>query len=489
MTSNPLHKALLNHQPDDAPFLATLSDDAVLTYGALRQRVGQTATALVSKGVRPGDRVLCQIAKSPDGLVMYLATVWAGAVFVPLNTGYTPSEVDYFLKDADPALMILDASTAAARDVAQARGVPVADPQELTSSAVAPMPPVARVPQDLAAILYTSGTTGRSKGAMLTHDNLISNALALKEAWAYDSADTLIHALPIFHTHGLFVATNITLAAGAQMIFLPAFDLAEIARAMPAATVLMGVPTFYTRMIDDSRFSRAAMAHMRLIVSGSAPLLAETHAAFQAQTGHAILERYGMTETNMITSNPYDGARRAGTVGFPLPGVSIRLARSDAAGIGSIEVMGPNVTPGYWRNVEKTAETFAEDGWFITGDLGQIDADGYLSIVGREKDLVISGGFNIYPKEIETLIDALPDVVESAVFGVPHRDLGEALAAAVVLRPGCSPDGDGLLARLAPDLARFKIPRQVHFVPELPRNTMGKVQKAELRRSFSGETQ
>lgn len=488
MTTNPLHQALLRHQPADAPFLSTLTNDPVLTYGALRETVARTAAALASKGVRPGDRVLCQIAKSPEGLVLYLATVWAGAVFVPLNTGYTPSEVEYFLQDAEPALLVLDATTRAAQAVADARGVPVADPQDLTSGTVLPMAAVPRAPQDLAAILYTSGTTGRSKGAMLTHDNLISNALALQSAWAYAATDRLIHALPIFHTHGLFVATNITLAAGAQMIFLPAFNLADIARTLPRATVLMGVPTFYARMIGDPRFNRDALAHMRLIVSGSAPLLTETHAAFRTQTGHAILERYGMTETNMITSNPYDGARRAGTVGHPLPGVALRLARPDADGIGSIEVKGPNVTPGYWRNAEKTAESFAEDGWFITGDLGQIDAEGYLSIVGREKDLVISGGYNIYPKEIETLIDALPDVMESAVFGIPHKDLGEALAAAVVLRPGATPGADAILAALAPHLARFKIPRQLHFVPDLPRNTMGKVQKTELRRRYTGET-
>ncbi len=487
MTSNTLLQALLSDQAPKAPFLTT-PDGAVTTYGALRETVARTAAALAAQGVEPGDRVLCQIAKTPQGLILYLAAVWAGAVFVPINTAYTPAEVDYFLDDADPALLILDGSTQAACEVAQARGVAVADPAALTDGTLPPLPPVPRGAQDLAAILYTSGTTGRSKGAMLTHENLVSNALALQSAWDWQSTDTLIHALPIFHTHGLFVATNITLAAGAQMIFLPAFDLAEIARALPRATTMMGVPTFYSRMIGDARFDRAALAHMRLIISGSAPLLAETHAAFAAQTGHPILERYGMTETNMITTNPYLGERRAGTVGHPLPGVSVRLGRPDEQGIGAIEVKGPNVTPGYWRNPAKTAETFCDDGWFITGDLGQFDAEGYLSIVGREKDLVISGGFNIYPKEIETLIDALPGVLESAVFGVPHPDLGEAVAAAVVLRPGTTLDADAILAALAPSLARFKIPRRVHFLEELPRNTMGKVQKTEIRRLFTGET-
>ncbi|MGR3723862.1 AMP-binding protein [Abyssibius alkaniclasticus] len=485
MTMNPLHHALLSAQPDEAPFLSTL-DGETISYGALRAKVARTAAALAAQGVKPGDRVLCQIAKAPEGLILYLATVFAGGVFVPLNTGYTPAEIDYFLDDAAPALLILDASTQAARGVAQARNVPLASPSDLTETSLAPLPPCPRKPDDLAAILYTSGTTGRSKGAMLTHENLISNARALQAEWQYQPSDTLIHALPIFHTHGLFVATNITLAAGADMIFLPAFDLGDIAAALPRATTMMGVPTFYTRMLGDDRFERAAMAHMRLVISGSAPLLAETHAAFEARTGHAILERYGMTETNMITSNPYAGARKAGTVGKPLAGVSLRLARPDDQGIGAIEVTGPNVTPGYWRNPEKTAETFAPDGWFITGDLGQLDADGYLSIVGREKDLVISGGFNIYPKEIETLIDALPGVLESAVFGIPHPDLGEAVAAAIVLRPGATADAEAILAALAPNLARFKTPRSLHFLPELPRNTMGKVQKNELRRNFTG---
>lgn len=483
--TNPLYSALLKHQSDDAVFLEVPGGEA-LTYGGLRHAISTTAGALGAAGVAPGDRVLCQIAKSPDALILYLATVAAGAVFVPLNTAYTPAELEYFLEDAAPALLVLDNTTQAAKPVAEARGVVTAAPSDLVNSTATPLAaPAPRETSDLAAILYTSGTTGRSKGAMLTHGNLISNAQALKVCWRFTAKDVLLHALPVFHTHGLFVATNVTLAAHGRMIFCPSFNLDQLAELMPQATTIMGVPTFYTRMLGDARFDKAAMKHMRLIISGSAPLLAESHKAFEAQTGHAILERYGMTETNMITSNPFAGERRAGTVGHPLPGVSLRLANPDDAGIGSIEVRGPNVTPGYWRNAEKTAESFTEDGWFITGDLGQKDADGYVSIVGREKDLVISGGFNIYPKEVEVEIDALPGVAESAVYGVAHPDLGEAVAAAVVLEAEGAMDADTIIAALSDRLARFKIPRDVRILPELPRNAMGKVQKNELRKTHT----
>lgn len=484
--TNPLYNAFLTHQADESVFLDIPGGES-LTYGALRDAIATAAGALHAAGVTPGDRVLCQIAKSPDALVLYLATVVAGGVFVPLNTAYTPAELDYFLEDAEPALLILDDTTQAARAVAEARGVTVASPSDLVRSTGAPLQaPVTRETGDLAAILYTSGTTGRSKGAMLTHGNLISNAQALKVCWRFTAKDVLLHALPVFHTHGLFVATNVTLAAHARMIFCPSFSLDQLAELMPRATTIMGVPTFYTRMIGDDRFTKKALKHMRLIISGSAPLLADSHTAFEAQTGHAILERYGMTETNMITSNPFAGDRRAGTVGHPLPGVSLRLANPDDAGIGGIEVRGPNVTPGYWRNADKTAESFTADGWFITGDLGQRDADGYVSIVGREKDLVISGGFNIYPKEVEVEIDALLGVLESAVYGVAHPDLGEAVAAAVVLEAEGATDADTIIAALSDRLARFKIPRHVRVLSELPRNAMGKVQKAELRKADHG---
>lgn len=481
MAVNPICNALLSHQSDEAIFLE-MPDGGTLSYGVLRTQIAHTAGALQTAGVGIGDRVLCQIAKSPEALILYLATVAAGAVFVPLNPAYTSAEMDYFLEDASPALLILDETTQASKPAAEARGVAVSTPADLVKTNAHPLPaPIARDPGDLAAILYTSGTTGRSKGAMLTHNNLISNAKALKVCWRFTAKDKLLHALPVFHTHGLFVATNVTLAAHGRMIFCLSFNIDQLAELMPRATSIMGVPTFYTRMLGDARFDAKAMAHMRLIISGSAPLLAESHTAFEQQTGHAILERYGMTETNMITSNPFAAERRAGTVGQPLPGVNMRLVDADEAGIGSIEVRGPNVTPGYWQNTEKTAESFTEDGWFITGDLGQLDADGYLSIVGRQKDLVISGGFNIYPKEVEVLIDALPGVLESAVYGVPHPDLGEAVAAAVVLEPGTDADADHLRAQLGDALARFKIPRDIRFLSELPRNAMGKVQKAQLR--------
>ncbi len=351
---------------------------------------------------------------------------------------------------------------------------------------------VARASDDLAAILYTSGTTGRSKGAMLTHDNLASNAAVLVDLWRFTADDVLIHALPVFHTHGLFVATNVALLAGATMIFQPRFDADAVVAALPRATSLMGVPTFYTRLIDHPGLTHEATAHMRLFVSGSAPLLSETHRRWRETTGHAILERYGMTETNMITSNPYDSERRPGTVGFPLPGVSLRIADPGGGAplapgaVGVIEVKGPNVFKGYWRMPEKTASEFRPDGFFITGDVGMIDADGYVHIVGRAKDLVISGGFNVYPKEIESEIDAIPGVAESAVIGVAHPDFGEGVTAVVVLASGAQISEADVLAALEGRLARYKAPKRVLFVDALPRNAMGKVQKAALRETYKG---
>ena len=351
---------------------------------------------------------------------------------------------------------------------------------------------VARTGDDLAAFLYTSGTTGRSKGAMLTQDNLLSNARTLAEYWRFGPDDVLVHALPIFHTHGLFVATNVILLTGGSMIFLPRFDLDAIIANLPKATTLMGVPTFYTRLLGDARFTRDLVAHMRLFVSGSAPLLAETHVSFEDRTGHRILERYGMTETNMNTSNPYEGDRRAGTVGFPLPGVELKvtdpgsgeeLSRGE---IGMIEVRGPNVFKGYWRMPEKTAEELRADGFFITGDLGRIDEDGYVQIVGRNKDLIITGGFNVYPKEVEDVLDQQDGIVESAVIGVPHPDMGEGIVAILVAEVGAGPDLAAIESALGAALARFKHPRHFAIVDALPRNTMGKVQKAALREQFGG---
>jgi malonyl-CoA/methylmalonyl-CoA synthetase len=432
--------------------------------------------------------------------VVTLACLRAGAVLLPLNTAYTLAELEYFLGDAEPALTLCRPDRLeAVRDLARAlrlRSVESLgvkrDGTFAAKIAAAPteFETTPRASDDLAAILYTSGTTGRSKGAMLTHENLSSNALTLIDCWRFSSADRLIHALPVFHTHGLFVAVNVALLSGATMIFMQKFNPDAVIAALPEATAMMGVPTFYTRLLDRSGLNRDVCANMRLFVSGSAPLLAETHSAWRERTGFAILERYGMTETNMITSNPYEGERRPGSVGFALPEVSVRIADSEraepvqAGEIGVIEVKGPNVFTGYWRMPEKTKQEFRADGYFITGDLAQVDADGYIHIVGRAKDLVISGGFNVYPKEVETEIDALEGVLESAVFGVPHADFGEAVTAAVVARPGAGLTESTILSALGHRLAKFKVPKKIVLVESLPRNAMGKVQKAALRDAY-----
>jgi malonyl-CoA/methylmalonyl-CoA synthetase len=468
--------------------------------GQLWARAGRAAGALAALGVRPGDRVAVQAGKSLAVLELYLGTVLAGAVWLPLNPAYTAAEIGYFLDNAEPAVFVCDPAAAAAlAPVARAAGVRHlltldAEGQgtmaDACAAAAEPLRAVPRGPDDLAAILYTSGTTGRSKGAMLSHGNLLSNALVLRDAWRFTADDVLIHALPIFHTHGLFVATNVALVSGASLLWHAKFDAAAVLADFARASVLMGVPTFYTRLLEEPGLTREAAAGMRLFVSGSAPLLAETHRHWQARTGHAILERYGMTETNMNTSNPYDGPRRAGTVGLPLPGVELRVmadgAEAGPGTIGGIEVRGPNVFKGYWRMPEKTAEDMRPGGFFATGDLGIVDAEGYVTIVGRSKDLIISGGYNVYPKEVELLLDAIPGVAESAVFGLAHPDLGEAVAAAVVRAPGSAVSEAEIRAALAPSLARFKQPRHIVFVEALPRNTMGKVQKALLREEHAG---
>ena len=401
--------------------------------------------------------------------------------------------------NATPGLLLADGKKAAAlTSVAQAHGARLmvlnddgsGDFADLVDEQSDAFTPVKRGADDLAAFLYTSGTTGRSKGAMLTHGNLLSNAEVLTAHWRFTDRDVLLHALPIFHTHGLFVATNVSLMAGSAMIFLPGLNMDDMIRLMPRATSMMGVPTFYTRLLDDARFTRDLAAHMRLFVSGSAPLLAETHVQFEDRTGHRILERYGMTETNMNTSNPYEGERRAGTVGFPLPGVEV-VVTDPATGavlpqgeVGMIEVRGPNVFKGYWQMPEKTREELRDNGFFITGDLGRFDKDGYLSIVGRQKDLIITGGFNVYPKEVELILDDQPGVLESAVVGVPHPDFGEAVLGVIVPEPGQSPDLEAIDQVLRASLARFKQPKALKIVATLPRNTMGKVQKNELRGMF-----
>ncbi|OAM74571.1 malonate--CoA ligase [Devosia elaeis] len=472
-----------------------------LSYGDLLALSGQMANALVELGLRPGDRLAAQVEKSTEAIILYLATVRAGGVFLPLNTAYTAAEMQYFLTDAEPAIFVCDPTRqgelGAAAKAAGAR-ILTLDANGGGSLAVAAartgtdFATIARERDDLAALLYTSGTTGRSKGAMLTHGNLVSNALTLREAWHYGPSDILIHALPIFHTHGLFVATNVTLLSGASMILLRKFDPARILALMPRTSVLMGVPTFYVRLLDEAGLTREAAASMRLFISGSAPLLEDTHRRWQERTGHAILERYGMTETNMNVSNPYIGERIAGTVGQPLPGVDLRITDPatgedvPAGEIGMIEVRGPNVFKGYWRMPEKTAEELRANGFFITGDLGRIDERGYVQIVGRGKDLIISGGFNVYPKEVEAEIDAIPGVVESAVIGLPHHDFGEAVTAVVVAEAGAARDDAAIIAMLQQRLARFKLPKQVLFVESLPRNTMGKVQKNLLRDRFAG---
>jgi malonyl-CoA/methylmalonyl-CoA synthetase len=487
-----LRAASLGHETRN---FAVFPARASVTFGELFAGAERNAAALVAMGVQPGDRVAVQVHKTIEAIQLYLGTVMAGGVFLPLNTAYTTAEVAYFLGDATPRVLVCDPERADdLQTVAGDAKVVTLDAKgagSLTDAVVGRggFEPVARQADDLAAILYTSGTTGRSKGAMLSHENLASNSTMLKEYWQFSDHDVLIHALPIFHTHGLFVATNVALFAGAKVVFLSGFDAGAILDAMPTATALMGVPTFYTRLLAEERLTRDRAANMRLFISGSAPLLVDTHEQWEARTGHRILERYGMTETNMSTSNPYDGERRAGTVGFPLPGVEARIMTDGAevpdGDIGVLEVRGANVFQGYWQMPEKTAEELRPDGWFITGDMAKRDADGYITIVGREKDLVITGGFNVYPKEVESLIDDIPGVLESAVIGVPHPDFGEAVVAVVV------PSSEALTAEevavaLAPDLAKFKQPKQVILVPELPRNTMGKVQKKALREEHAG---
>ncbi|MCK1340162.1 malonyl-CoA/methylmalonyl-CoA synthetase [Bradyrhizobium sp. LB8.2] len=485
---------------DDPKRLAIETHDGGrISYGDLIARAGQMANVLVARGVKPGDRVAVQVEKSVANIVLYLATVRAGAVYLPLNSAYTLNELDYFIGDAEPSLVVCDPSKAeglapiAAKVKAKVETLGPNGKGSLTEAAdkaSSEFATVSRANDDLAAILYTSGTTGRSKGAMLTHDNLASNSLALVGYWGFTDKDVLIHALPIYHTHGLFVATNVTLFARAAMIFLPKLDPDLIIKLMARATVLMGVPTFYTRLLQNAGLSRETTTHMRLFISGSAPLLAETHREWSARTGHAVLERYGMTETNMNTSNPYDGERVPGAVGFPLPGVSVRVTDPETAKelpreeIGMIEVKGPNVFKGYWRMPEKTKAEFRDDGFFITGDLGKIDAKGYVHILGRGKDLVISGGFNVYPKEIESEIDAMPGVIESAVIGVPHADFGEGVTAVLVCNKGADVSEAAVLKALDGRLAKFKMPKRVFVVDELPRNTMGKVQKNILRDTY-----
>jgi malonyl-CoA/methylmalonyl-CoA synthetase len=487
------------HHADDRPFLLTPGREPLM-YADLDAATGQLQSRLLELGVEPGDRVIVQVDKSNEAVLLYLACLRAGAIYIPLNTAYTTAEVEYFMGDATPRLVVCRPSQRDALAPVAGR-IGVSHLLTLGSDGngtlldglndLNPDPAVAeRNADDLAAILYTSGTTGRSKGAMLSHGNLQSNAEVLHTYWHWrDADDVLLHALPVFHVHGLFVALHCALLGTSPVHFLTRFQVDTVIEKLAQSTVMMGVPTFYTRLLDNPAFNADVCSNMRLFISGSAPLLAETHREFEARSGHRILERYGMTETGMITSNPYNGERVAGSVGFALPGISVRIADDQGKELprgetGVLEMTGPNVFKGYWQMPEKTAAEFRPDGWFITGDMAMMDERDRITIVGRAKDLIISGGFNVYPKEIEGEIDEIPGVKESAVIGLPHPDFGEGVAAVVV------PDGSreisegDILAPLKDRLARFKQPKRVYMVPELPRNTMGKVQKAQLRETY-----
>ncbi len=478
-----------------------IPDGPSIRYDQLKSASARFANTLASLGVKPGDRVMIQVEKSITNVAVYMATLKAGAVYNPLNSAYTPAELEYFIGDAEPAVLVVSAATKAKlaniKLPASVKSIETLEVDgtgsilDLAFKQSDVHTTVPRAKDDLAALLYTSGTTGRSKGAMITHENLASNAKVLSEYWGFSSDDVLLHALPIFHVHGLFVALHTALLNGVTMHWLAKFDAGQVLKLLPQSTVMMGVPTFYTRLLETPAFGKDQCAKMRLFISGSAPLLAETHVEFEARTGHKILERYGMTESGMVTSNPYKGGKRlAGTVGYALPGITTRVATPEgqvlpAGETGVLEFKGPNVFKGYWRNPEKTAEDFRKDGFFISGDLATIDPDGRVTIVGRAKDLIISGGFNVYPKEIETEINAIPGVGESAVVGVPHPDFGEAVVAVITPAAGAkAPSEADVVKALADRLAKFKQPKRVFVMDDLPRNAMGKVQKAELRKGY-----
>ncbi|MDE2488829.1 MAG: AMP-binding protein [Alphaproteobacteria bacterium] len=462
--SENLYELLAGGFPEDRTrpcFL--LSEGTAISYGALEKGAALAAGRLTALGVEPGDRVALQADKSPEAVMVYLGALKAGAVYLPLNSAYTPAEIDYFRQDAEPKAFVTDppAFMAEARSAKPLQAV------------------VPRAGSDLASIIYTSGTTGRSKGAMLSHGALAANAQALHEAWGFSPEDVLLHALPIFHVHGLFVAMHCAFLSGCPMVWLPKFSEAEVLAGLRRATVMMGVPTFYTRLLASPDFSRETAAHMRLFISGSAPLLPSTFEAFQERAGMRILERYGMSEAVIITTNPLHGERIPGSVGYPLPGVELRIAGDEETGV--IQIRGPSLFSGYWRNPEKTAEEFTADGWFITGDVGRRDPDGRVWISGRAKDLIISGGYNVYPKEVELVVDELPGVVESAVIGVPHPDFGEGVVAVVI---GTGEEA-AIIGEARRKLAAYKAPKRVVFVAELPRNAMGKVQKNQLRERYA----
>jgi malonyl-CoA/methylmalonyl-CoA synthetase len=457
------------------------------TYCEVERTTAQLAAHLQALGLKPGDRLLAQTDKSAEALIVYFACLRAGGIYLPLNVDYTEAELAYFVEDAEPALAVCRPQATALFERLGKGLVRVRTATALfTALTETEAPPVPREPNDIAAILYTSGTTGKPKGAMLSHGSLLSNAETLVKLWRFKPQDRLIHALPIFHVHGLFVAVHCALLSGATMIFLPRFEPTVVIRQMANASVLMGVPTFFTRLLADPSFTRETTARMRLFIAGSAPLSADTFRAFEMRAGQRVLERYGMTETGMLTSNPYEGERRAGSVGLVLPGVDLRIAEPETGRvlpqgqIGIVEVRGPNVFLGYWRNPEKTKAEFRADGYFITGDMGFIEPDGYVQLVGRANDLIITGGLNVYPAEVEAVLDDRADIAESAVIGVPHPDFGEAVVA--VVKPAKVPfDKEAVRAELRQRLAGFKIPKDIIAMEGLPRNTMGKVQKALLR--------
>lgn len=512
MSNANLYAVLETGFPEDRTQIALETPDLLYTWNDIDQASACLANLLTSLALPEGSRVVVQVEKSPEALLLYLATLRAGLVYIPLNTAYRESEVSYFLGDAEPAVVVCSsknlswvAGLAATAGVAHVFTLDEDRTGTLLSASAGQsvqFDTVARQPDDMAAILYTSGTTGRSKGAMLSHGNLASNAQVLHQYWGWCSDDVLLHMLPIFHVHGLFVASHGALLAGARMIWLPKLDIEQALHYLPRCTVMMGVPTYYVRLLSDSRFTGEVAQQMRLFVSGSAPLLMETFNEFRERTGQTILERYGMSETVMLTSNPYDpaeGERLGGTVGKALPSVQVRVVddngvKLSAGAIGHVQVSGPNVFSGYWRMPEKTREEFTADGWFRTGDVGRFGSDtdsdsipdDYLSIVGRSKDLIISGGYNVYPKEIELIIDEMEGVMESAVIGVPHPDFGESVVAVVVAREGVTLDAAHMHAQLKSRIANFKVPKQLHVIDELPRNTMGKVQKNILRESYKG---
>ena len=489
-------KIFSNHNNSEKIFIETEIDQ--FTFTDFDKLANKICNVLISLKLKENDRVLVQLEKSVISFAIFIAAIRTGCIYIPLNPSYTVSEVEYFLENSKPSLFISEEKNInELKRVIKNQSVktislnkdfsgPLVNLIEKQSNEFLP---VKRGKNDIASILYTSGTTGRSKGAMLTHNNLVSNTIELVKLWKFDEKDILLHVLPIYHIHGLFVACNIALMSGAKMYFLEKFDVDQVIQYLPRSTSMMGVPTFYTRLLDSDKFNAEVTKNIRVFISGSAPLLAETHNEFETVSGHKILERYGMTETNMNASNPYDEERKAGTVGFPLPGISIRITDTkngntvDNENIGMIEIKGENVFLGYWGMDEETKKNFTNDNYFITGDLGKISSDGYLTIIGRNKDLIISGGLNIYPKEIELVLDQIDQVKETAIIGVPHKDFGEAVVA-IIVASGEKPSEKHVMSLIQNKLAKFKQPKKLFFISELPRNAMGKVQKQVLRNNY-----